>query len=49
MLLFIGWIIFLIFMIFLTMFLDKNFYLGFWYYCFIGLLFGVVTAILSIL
>ena len=49
MLLFIGWVVTLIFIILLTMFLDKNFYLGFWYYCFIALLFGVITAILSIL
>lgn len=49
MLLFLGWVAFIIVIMLATITLDKHYYLGFWYYCFVGLLFGVVTAIFSIL
>ena len=44
MLVFIGWLCFVIALFAITYFLDKKYYLGFWYFTTFSLIFGFVTA-----
>ena len=44
MLVFFGWVSFVIALFVITYFLDKKYYLGFWYFTTFSLIFGFVTV-----